>query len=233
VAVLSRYADKRALRRFWLAWRFRAFQRHRHRRLVIEHVAGTTLLVLPEVFNPSLFFSSEILTSFLDREGVRPGMAVLDMGTGSGICAVVAARCGARVVAVDILPEAVRCARINALLNGLDGSIDVRQGDLFAPVKDERFDLILFNPPFYSGAPGASWEHAWRSEDVAERFALNLGTVLAPGGRAVVVLSSEAQRMHEIPHRVGLSSRVLHRRDVLGERFTIVEWKPTTEVEKP
>ncbi len=58
-----------------------------------------------------------------------------------------------RVVAVDINPAAVRCAQINALLNQLEQRIEVRRGDLFAPVAGERFDLVLFNPPFLRGAP--------------------------------------------------------------------------------
>ena len=78
-------------------------------------------------------------------------MAVLDMGTGSGIAAIAAARRGARVVAVDISTEAVRCARINVLLNRVDDRVEIRCGDLFEPVQGERFDLVLFNPPFYAG----------------------------------------------------------------------------------
>ena len=74
------------------------------------------------------------------------------MGTGSGVCAVFAARHAHRVVAVDINPGAVRCAALNALLNHVEARIEVRQGDLFAPVARERFDLVLFNPPFFVGA---------------------------------------------------------------------------------
>ena len=51
-------------------------------------------------------------------------------------------------MAVDINPEAVRCAGINALLNHFEHKIEVRHGDLFAAVPAERFDLIVFNPPF-------------------------------------------------------------------------------------
>jgi methylase of polypeptide subunit release factors len=88
-------------------------------------------------------------------------------------------------------PEAVRCARANVLLNGLDERIEIRQGDLFAPVADQRFDLILFNPPFFRGEPKGNFELAWRATDVLERFAAGLPAALAPGGRALVLLSTD------------------------------------------
>jgi methylase of polypeptide subunit release factors len=119
--------------RTWLFWRFRLWQQRRHRSLVLEHTLGRPMMVLPEVFNPTLFFSSELLANVL-ADVVRPGYAVLDMGTGSGIQAITAACLGARVVAVDVLPAAVRCTRINALLNSVETQIDARQGTLFAPV---------------------------------------------------------------------------------------------------
>src|SRR5438270_5279365 len=141
-----------ALWRLYRTWRFRLFQRHRHRRLVLERVGEIRLLVLPDVFNPTLFHTSEALVRFLDGMQLSPGMSVLDMGTGTGIVAIAAAHRGARVVAVDSSPEAVRCARINVLLNRVEGSVDVRGGDLFDPVMEERFELVFFNPPFYAGA---------------------------------------------------------------------------------
>jgi predicted acetyltransferase len=93
-------------------------------------------------------------------------------------------------VAVDINHAAVRCAGINALLNHLEHKIDVRHGDLFAPVSEERFDLILFNPPFVQGAPQNDRDRAWRSNDVAERFAAGLAAHLKPAGFALVLLST-------------------------------------------
>ena len=62
------------------------------------------------------------------------------MGTGSGVGAVFAAQWARRVVAVDINPAAVRCARINALLNHVEDRVDVVEGDLFEPIGGQRFD---------------------------------------------------------------------------------------------
>jgi methylase of polypeptide subunit release factors len=90
--------------RSWLKFRFRLFQRHRHRRLVLETAAGLPVVVLPDVFNLALFFSSKALVEALRSTSIPPGAAVLDVGTGSGIAAVAAARLGAHVKAVDISP---------------------------------------------------------------------------------------------------------------------------------
>jgi HemK-related putative methylase len=182
------------LARRLLALRYRVLSR-RYGRLALEEVDGVPLLVLPQVFNPVLLrtgaFMARTLSALPLPPGDGPRLTVLDLGTGSGIGAVFAARRGAQVTAVDINPDAVRCARINALLNGLEAQIETLQGDLFAPVAGRRFDLALFNPPFYRGQPADGLDHAWRGEDVFERFARGLAAALRPNGQALVVLSSD------------------------------------------
>jgi methylase of polypeptide subunit release factors len=207
----------------WLAARFRLFERRRHRSLVLEHVGGMPLVVLPDVFNPTLFGSSQFLLSALPAH-VQTGMRVLDMGTGSGIGALGAARLGAQVVAVDILPQAVRCARANALLNGLDDRIDVRHGDLFAPVRHDRFDLVLFNPPYFFGEPREPWETAWRSPDALSRFTQGLTSVLQAGGAALLVLSSAIPRHETLLDSTPLHRRVVERKRYGRESMTIELW---------
>ncbi len=175
----------------------RPLLRRRLGRAVLEHVDGVPLLVLPEVFNGVLFRTGELLARTVAAsplaEPRSESSRALDLGTGSGIGAVFAARRGFRVVATDLNPEAVRCARLNALLNRLEDRIEVRQGDLFVPVTGETFDLVLFNPPFFRGTPQDPLDLAWRGEDVLERFAAELPEFLSPGGLALVVLSSDGE----------------------------------------
>lgn len=209
----------RKLWRFLLRWRFRLFQRHRHDALVLEEVAGKPILVLPQVFNPTLFRTGEFLARSLNSDLIPSGSAVLDMGTGSGVGAVFAAQWAGRVVAVDVNPAAVRCAQINALLNEVEDRVDVHQGDLFEPVPGERFDVVLFNPPFFRGEPASDLERALWSNDVMERFAAGLHHHLSPGGYALVVLSSDGDvagclRAFEDN---GLCGDVLAERDLVSE----------------
>ncbi|MCW2287708.1 methyltransferase family protein [Leucobacter luti] len=72
----------------------------------------------------------------------------LDLGTGCGIVALHLTLRGGRVIATDISERALMLAAANAVLNGVEHSIEFRKGSLFAPVSSERFDLILSNPPF-------------------------------------------------------------------------------------
>jgi len=211
--------------RRWLALRYRVLSR-RYNRLTLEWLDGVPLLVLPQVFNPVLLRTGAFMARTLARlpqSDLGPGHVVLDMGAGSGVGAVFAARRGARVVAVDINPEAVRCVRVNALINHLDDRIDARAGDLFAPVAGEAFDLVLFNPPFYRGAPRDGLDHAWRGADVFERFAGGLAGALKPGGRALLVLSSDgdcAELLVEL-RAAGFTIEVAAQKDLINEMLTV------------
>lgn len=77
----------------------------------------------------------------------RPVVTTLDLGTGCGFQALLAAQHSGRVVAVDRNPRAVAMAAVNAALNGIS-VMECREGDLFEPVEGMTFDLIVSNPPF-------------------------------------------------------------------------------------
>lgn len=202
---------------------WRPLLRRRVGRLALERVDGVPIVVLPEVFNPKLFRTGVWLARAIPAPAA--GATALDMGTGSGIGAVFAARLGYRVTAVDVNPHAVRCARLNATLNGLEERITVRHGDLFAAVAGERFDLVLFNPPFFRGAPRGALDAAWRGEGVIERFAAGLPAVLAPAGRALLLVSSaggaDAALGAHAP--VGMRLAPVLRRGFAGEVITILD----------
>jgi len=214
---------RRAIWRPVLLWRFRLFQRHRHDRLVVESIAGCSIIVLPQVFNPTLFQSSEFFFRSFNPGLIPRGSVVLDMGTGSGLGAIVAARWADRVTAIDINLEAVRCARINALLNHVDDRVEVIEGDLFAPIGDRRFDVVLFNPPFFRGAPHSALDRAWRSNDVVERFAAGLRTHLTPRGHALVILSTDGDTENFLNafRANGFTVEIVAQRDVIVEVLTI------------
>ncbi len=203
---------------FW-----RPLLRRRLGRLTVEEIDGVPLVVLPEVFNPAVFRTGALLARTVAALPLDGPRRVLDLGTGSGVGAVFAARRGWRVVAVDVNPEAVRCARINALLNRVEDRVEVRSGDLFAPVAGERFDLVLFNPPFFRGAPRGPLDAAWRGPDVLERFAAGLPAALGPGGRALVVLSTDGAGgdLLEALAARGLAVSTAARRDFGNEVVTV------------
>jgi HemK-related putative methylase len=211
-----------------LALSYRITGKDRYDDFRLERVQGAPFVVMPSVFNPKVPRTGEFLASQLDARLVDRDAEVLDMGTGSGVCAVFAARHARRVVAVDVNAEAVRCARINALMNHIEHKIEVRHGDLFVPVVTERFDLILFNPPFLLGTPQDDRDRAWRSNDVAARFAAGLGDHLKPGGFALVLLSSfgDAPVFLEEFRKRGFAVGVLARRRFVNETLVIFRLAP-------
>lgn len=159
----------------------------RTRRVKVE---GHTLQVPPGVLDPVLFragawFARQVQTA----AAARPGLRVLDMGCGTGVVGVLAQAAGARVVASDLDPVACGAARDNGLG-------DVRRGDLFEALPDERFDLVAFNPPYLVGRPAQHplGRALYGGEDlgVVRRFARAVDAHLAPGGEAWVVLSDRA-----------------------------------------
>jgi release factor glutamine methyltransferase len=127
------------------------------------------------------------------------------------------------VVAVDINAAAVRCARVNALVNDLGHRIEARHGDLFGPVAGERFDLILFNPPFVIGQPRNDRDRAWRATDVAERFAAGLGQHLKSGGAALLLLSTYGDAAAFVRPLLERGYRIakVAERHYVGERLTL------------
>jgi release factor glutamine methyltransferase len=218
-------------RRLWRALlriKLALLDRGKYERIVLENFGGMSLVVLPDVFNPKLLRSGEFLVRQLSRPDLLPaGARVLDLGCGSGAAGIGAALRGSSVVAVDINPSAVRCTRINALLNQID-PFDVRLGDLFAPVSDLQFDVVLFNPPYYRGVPRDALDYAWRSPDIAERFASCLGAHLTPRGHALVVLSSDGDSVAflDVLQRNGFACSAVATRDFINEVMTVYRVSP-------
>ena len=128
----------------------------------------------------------------------RPVASALDLGTGCGIVAMYLAAMGAdRVVATDISERALGFARANAQLNGLEGRIELRHGDLFAPVAGEPFELIVSNPPFVitpRDADGERYEYrdgGMTGDELAATVVREAPAHLAPGGELVCLANWE------------------------------------------
>ena len=118
----------------------------------------------------------------------RPVGSTLDLCTGSGIHALLAAAHSRRVLAVDINPRAVQCARFNALVSGAT-NVEVATGNLYEPARGELFDLITANPPFVP-SPRNSLQYrdgGHSGEEVQRHIISGLPKHLAPGGMAQIV----------------------------------------------
>jgi release factor glutamine methyltransferase len=133
-----------------------------------------------------------------ERLAVTEDDAVLDVGTGCGILAVLVAEKAKRVVAVDVNPYAIECAIKNAQTNRMKEKIEFRRGDLFQPIKEnESFNVILFNSPYLPSEPdeekswiGKAWAGGPDGRRVIDRFIMDAPNFLADGGKIQLVQSS-------------------------------------------
>ena len=113
----------------------------------------------------------------------RPVGTALDLGTGCGVQALHLSRHAGAVTATDVLPRALAMARLTARLNGLDW--DLRAGDLLEPVRGERFDLVVSNPPFVVGPGDGGFvyrDSGLAGDEVCRRLIRQAPGVLADGG---------------------------------------------------
>ena len=123
---------------------------------------------------------------------------VLEIGTGCGILAILAAKTAKKVVAIDINPYAIECTKRNAKNKNLLKRIDFRQGNLFEPIKNgEQFSLIIFNSPYLPSEPdeekswiGKAWAGGKTGRQVIDPFIASAPDYLATNGRILLVQSS-------------------------------------------
>jgi release factor glutamine methyltransferase len=151
------------------------------------------IMTLPGVFRP---ISDTWLLAGALRE-LAPGARVLDVCTGSGALAVTAALAGAsEVVAVDVSRRAVLTTRINARLNGV--AVRALRSDLFEQLHDQRFDVIVSNPPYVpdphddrppTRGPQRAWDAGHDGRVVLDRLIAEAPDHLRPGGSLLVVHS--------------------------------------------
>ncbi len=115
---------------------------------------GHEIIVLPQVFLPST--PSELLAKFAR---VRKGIKVADIGTGTGVLALIAGLKGAVGYATDVNPIAVKNARLNLDKYGIP-AIKTLKSDLFSSIPStEVFDMIMFNRPFWDSYDEKKMEH--------------------------------------------------------------------------
>jgi len=145
---------------------------------------GRTIVVPPKV--QPVTGVSHLLGQAVLAE-VRPDDRVLDMGTGSGVNAILAASASTDVLAVDINPYALEAAAANADRNGVADRITVRRSDVFEAV-DGEFDLIIFDPPFRWFAPRDEFENASTDENYGAmtRFFRGVRAHLTDRGRMLI-----------------------------------------------
>lgn len=141
----------------------------------------------PSDYVPGIQAPSVTLAKLAVRRGVAE---TLDLGTGCGIQALLAAKHSKRVVATDVNPRALSFAAFNARLNGIE-NVELRLGGGFEPVEESRFDLVVSNPP-YVVSPDASFRYrdsGLATDELCRRIVRDVPRFLADGGFAHILVS--------------------------------------------
>jgi methylase of polypeptide subunit release factors len=153
--------------------------------LILAHDRADTRM--PASWHVILGSASRTLAALTTRVPVE---SALDLGTGCGVQALLAAAHAKRVVATDVSERALTFGRINAALNGIE-NVEWRQGDLFAPVADERFGLVVSNPPFVvSPDTGVVFRDSeMPGDEISRHVVREAGAHLEDGGHATILCS--------------------------------------------
>ncbi len=189
----------------------------------VTQAAGFRLIIRPTVFHPRCFITSEFFASFIGRLDLK-GMRVVDVGTGSGILALAAARAGAaHVTAVDVNPNAALTAAENGRTNGYgDRLMAVCSNLLSALAPVALFDVIISSPPSFPGEPRDIADRAWHAgpnyRDIVPLFD-QASERLAPGGRLYLLVSSDS----DLDLFSALITRARFRARLVAERSIFIE----------
>ena len=192
--------------------------------------ADLSFEVSEEVYKPAedTFLIADKLDQVIDA-----GDTVLDIGTGCGILAVIAAKKASKVVATDINPHAVECAKRNANTNRTGNKVEVRLGDLFEPVsRTEKFDVIVFNAPYLPSIPSEhkmwisrAWAGGSSGRKAIDRFIAKAPTYLKEKGRILLVqstLSNSKETLRKF-NGMGLGSKVVAEKKVAFETIVVIQ----------
>ncbi len=149
------------------------------------------LEIAPQVFHPGFFFSTRLLLGYISTLSLQ-GQRFLELGAGSGLISIHAAKEGAIVTATDINPVATEYLRRNCEKNKVKA--EIIQSDLFADIPEKSFDIIAINPPYYRRQPQTMADRAWYCGENGEYFEelfTNLEKYIHRNSIILMVLSEE------------------------------------------
>ena len=192
--------------------------------------ADLSLDVYEEVYEPAedTFLIADVL-----NQTVAEGETVLDVGTGCGILAVIASKKAKKVVATDVNPHAVECAKQNAEVSRVLSKMQVRLGDLFEPISEtEKFSMIVFNAPYLPSTQsehrswrGRAWAGGSTGRRIIDRFMRDAPSHLTTKGRILLVQStlSDVKETLRKFRETGLDAKVVAEKKAAFETIVVIQ----------
>ena len=164
------------------------------------------------------------------------GKRVLEMGCGSGVLSIIAARKNATVTAADVDIDAIKTASANAAAN--KASIRFVESDLFQHISG-KFDIIFFNPPYLPEEDedvqkrDITYWGGKTGREVVGRFIETVKPFLNPGGKILLLISSLTgeKEVLELFHTNGFQTKIMDRKKIPWEELIVIEAKADTGLE--
>ena len=188
-----------------------------------------TVTVFPGVFHPGFFFSTNLLLKYLEKLELNEKY-ILELGAGSGLISLFAAKRGAFVTASDISLTAVYNIEKNVKMN--DANVEVIHSDLFDDIPHRRNDYIIINPPYYKKTPVSEREFAWFGGDDFQYFRklfTQLGNNIYENTNVLMVISDEAdlEMIKSISAEYKFLLKEVFHKKIWGENHFIYDIKST------
>ena len=191
------------------------------------------VIIKPGVFHPGLFISTKILLNFVNDLNLA-STSFLELGAGSGIISILAAKKGALVHASDISRTATENIKLNAEMNNV--KINVIESDLFKGIPRQEFDIVIINPPYYKKDPETEEEYAWFCGSNYEYFTTlfdSLPSYINSNSKVYIILSEvcNISEIKSIGESNGFTWNIEIRKSVWGEKNFIYSliFKTTTQ----
>lgn len=206
---------------------YRPYVLRRIKQAEVLSIDGYRIETGPSVFHPSLFQSTTLLVSQVKKLNLE-GKRVLDMGSGTGVIALVAAVHGAHVTAADNNPAAVALCKKNFSMNSV--KIEILESDLFSGLSNRQFDVVLFNIPFYPKPAGGRFDSAFNAGkdfELIHRFARDVPLHLCDNGMVMIIFSEDSgfERVTQFFEEAGLEVRNVVPKTAIFEHYYIVAFR--------
>jgi len=191
-----------------------------------KYCYGTSFVTVhPDVFPPHLTISTKLLLDFIQPKEIK-GKSFLELGCGSGIISVYAAKKGAMVTASDINETALEFLEKSAVANSI--KITIVNSDLFEKLNGQSFDYIIINPPYYPKTPKNIKEKAWfcgKDFEYFERLFLQLPEFLSDSNQTFMILSEDCQleKIQSIALKNNIAFELVQEKTVYAEKNYIYQ----------
>jgi release factor glutamine methyltransferase len=186
---------------------------------------GSFVMVHPDVFPPQMTFSTKILLDFIKILQLQ-NKTFLELGCGSGIISIYAAKKEAIVTATDINKTALEFLEKSATNNNV--AITITESNLFEKLQNKAFDYIIINPPYYPKSPKSIKEYAWfcgENFEYFEQLFTQLPNFITPKNEVYMILSQDCniQNIKTIAQKNKIGFDLVAKKKVAGEKNYIYQ----------